>query len=192
MYMCRFIVLFFAILSTTNVFGQQNDKVILTLDNHSVLKEEFVRMYEKNKKKYYWDARFKGWIIKCENQEITDFTENMFDEDPQIEAAELTDQLKEHFGENETEILFGYFEKGTDPMVDYFVWNAEQPADFIDGLHFVRGDKMAPVPKTLEEAKGLYVSDYQNYLEEEWIKELRKKYKIKVNKKVLKSIETVQ
>ena len=44
-------------------------------------------------------------------------------------------------------------------------------------------------PKTLEEARGLFVSDYQKYLEDNWIKELRKKYKIKVNKKVLKTVK---
>ncbi len=48
-----------------------------------------------------------------------------------------------------------------------------------------------PEPKTLDDARGLYVSDYQKYLEENWIKELRKKHKIKVNKKLLKTIKGV-
>jgi peptidyl-prolyl cis-trans isomerase SurA len=43
----------------------------------------------------------------------------------------------------------------------------------------------APQPKTLKEAKGLVISDYQNYLEKQWIDELRKKYAISINKDVL-------
>jgi len=49
--------------------------------------------------------------------------------------------------------------------------------------------KIAPEPKELEKVKGLMTANYQNYLEEEWIKELRKKYEIKINQDVLKSIK---
>ena len=43
-------------------------------------------------------------------------------------------------------------------------------------------------PKTIDEAKGLITSDYQNYLEEEWIKELKAKYTVKVNEQVFSTI----
>lgn len=47
---------------------------------------------------------------------------------------------------------------------------------------------MAPTPKSLSEAKGFIVSDYQEYLEKEWIKDLRNKYQVKVNQPVLNSL----
>ncbi|MFV0267944.1 MAG: hypothetical protein ACK5HT_12495 [Draconibacterium sp.] len=50
---------------------------------------------------------------------------------------------------------------------------------------------MGPEPKLLDEARGLYISNYQQYLEEKWLKELRVRYKVKVNRKVLKTIEGV-
>ncbi len=43
-------------------------------------------------------------------------------------------------------------------------------------------------PKALNETKGLVISDYQNFLDTQWIKELREKYKVEVNKDVLYSI----
>lgn len=46
----------------------------------------------------------------------------------------------------------------------------------------------APVEKSLEEAKGFVVSDYQEYLEKEWSASLKKKYPVKVNEAVLKTI----
>lgn len=49
-------------------------------------------------------------------------------------------------------------------------------------------EKLAKQPKKLEEAKGLVTSKYQDYLEEEWVKELKSKYKVEVNKDVLYSI----
>lgn len=45
-----------------------------------------------------------------------------------------------------------------------------------------------PGKKTLGEARGYVVADYQDTLEAKWIEELRKDYKVKVNKDVLKGM----
>lgn len=49
-------------------------------------------------------------------------------------------------------------------------------------------EMVEPTPKTLNEAKGYVIADYQDHLEKKWINELNKKYKIKVNDKVFKSL----
>ncbi len=61
-------------------------------------------------------------------------------------------------------------------------------ADGVVKYAYIKG-KLAPMPKELNEIKGLMTADYQNFLEKEWIKELRNKYKIEVNKDVLNSIK---
>jgi peptidyl-prolyl cis-trans isomerase SurA len=43
--------------------------------------------------------------------------------------------------------------------------------------------------KPFDEIKGVVIADYQNYLEDKWMQELKKKYAIKVNKKELKKIK---
>lgn len=43
-------------------------------------------------------------------------------------------------------------------------------------------------PKTFQQAKGKVVSDYQSYIEENWLKELRKKYTVNINQKALESV----
>ena len=40
----------------------------------------------------------------------------------------------------------------------------------------------------LKKIRGIVISDYQDNLEEKWLKELKKKYPIKVNKMVLKNL----
>ena len=42
-----------------------------------------------------------------------------------------------------------------------------------------------PTQKELAEAKGYVIADYQDYLEEKWIEELRKTYEVKVNEHVV-------
>ena len=45
-----------------------------------------------------------------------------------------------------------------------------------------------PAPKTFEDARGDVVSDFQDSIDKKWIAELKKKYPVKVNEDVLKSI----
>ncbi|MCK5135734.1 MAG: peptidylprolyl isomerase [Bacteroidales bacterium] len=47
----------------------------------------------------------------------------------------------------------------------------------------------SPEPKKLDEARGRITSDYQNYLEEEWLKALKQKYPVEVDKRLLSRIK---
>jgi len=44
---------------------------------------------------------------------------------------------------------------------------------------------LPPEPKKLDDVKGPVTADYQEYLEEQWIKELKKKYEVTVNRDLL-------
>ena len=43
--------------------------------------------------------------------------------------------------------------------------------------------------KTLEEAKGNVINDYQSEIETNWINDLHNRFKVEVNKKALKAIK---
>jgi peptidyl-prolyl cis-trans isomerase SurA len=45
-----------------------------------------------------------------------------------------------------------------------------------------------PTQKTLSEAKGYVVSEYQEYLEKQWLAELENKYPVVVNQETLKAM----
>ncbi len=45
-----------------------------------------------------------------------------------------------------------------------------------------------PKPKSLDEAKGYVISDYQEYLEDRWVEELRAKYPVVVHQQVFQSM----
>lgn len=45
-----------------------------------------------------------------------------------------------------------------------------------------------PAQKNFDEARGLVINDFQNLLEEEWVKRLKKKYPVKINEKVLNTL----
>jgi peptidyl-prolyl cis-trans isomerase SurA len=48
---------------------------------------------------------------------------------------------------------------------------------------------LPPMEKELNETRGQVTSDYQDFLEKRWIEDLRKKYKVSVNKELLSKIE---
>jgi peptidyl-prolyl cis-trans isomerase SurA len=47
---------------------------------------------------------------------------------------------------------------------------------------------LEPRIKTLDEARGYVVADYQDYLEDQWVESLRKEYKVKVNEDVFEEL----
>ena len=44
--------------------------------------------------------------------------------------------------------------------------------------------------KDFEDVKGIIITGYQEYLEEQWIKELRKKYEVSVNSKIIEKLKS--
>ncbi len=166
------------------LFNISEEKIWNYAAQDSVGLQEF---YEKNKKNHLWGERFKGYVVTCKDAETRDKADAYFGENMPID--EIKDRLNKD--DNRITIEEGKWEKGANPVVDYYIWNQPEPENFNSELYFVRGDMIPPEPKTLEEARGLYVSDYQKVLEDNWIKELRKKHKIKVNKKLLKTIKGV-
>ena len=86
-----------------------------------------------------------------------------------------------------------YIEKGKDKGMQNLKWakgSMDVPVVATPGTtSFRKVESILPsTPKSLQEARGYVVADYQDYLEKEWVKELRGSYKIEVNKDVLKSL----
>jgi peptidyl-prolyl cis-trans isomerase SurA len=143
--------------------------------------------YRKNQGMFQWEERFRGLVITCMDEKTREEADTYFDAG--LTSGEIEDLLNTEG--QKIEIKQGAWEKGNNQVVDYYVWNGTAPTGFNPRLTFIRGDVIPPEPKTLDEARGMYISEYQNFLEKEWLKELRKKYKVKVNKKLLKSIPHV-
>ena len=55
--------------------------------------------------------------------------------------------------------------------------------------YFILEGKVINQPEEAADVRGQVTTDYQNALEKEWVKELKSKYKVKINKKVLKLVK---
>ncbi|MDX9931257.1 MAG: peptidylprolyl isomerase [Bacteroidales bacterium] len=82
-------------------------------------------------------------------------------------------------------------EKGVNPLVDQTPWVNNQNSVIRQNNEIKLVsilNLLEPQPKPLQEVKGLVTAEYQNYLEQQWVSELRNKYTWKVDEKVLDSI----
>jgi len=86
------------------------------------------------------------------------------------------------------------YEKGRNEEMDALKWKSGStsfvkisPKD--KSRTFVKVEEVLPAgAKTLAEARGYVVADYQDHLEKQWVDQLRKDYNVKVNQKVFKGL----
>ncbi|MBN2807525.1 MAG: peptidyl-prolyl cis-trans isomerase, partial [Prolixibacteraceae bacterium] len=147
--------------------------------------------YHANRDKYIWDDHFEGLWIRCYNQAALDSCKKLLEQgvnDPDVLEARININSKSNI-----RVSAGKWEKGTNKRIDYLVFGGEKPERFNDDFEFTEGKiQPAGAPKSLEEARGIYISDYQQELEEQWVNELRSQAKIKINKKLLKQIHSLK
>ncbi len=169
------------------LFNISKDKIWDVASTDSVRLQNY---YGQTTKKYYWNDRFKGWIIEAKNAEIRSRVETLLDKN-EVGKQELTDDFNTK-SENNIQITDVAVEKGENPVVDYFIWSGPKPAGFNETTTFVHGKISHNELKELKDAWGLYSSDLQEQIEKEWIDSLRSSYPIVVNKKVLKKIPGIE
>lgn len=154
--------------------------------------------FEKNINKYQWRDRVDATVfnfhkpidIKAARKVIQKGVKKKKTNDEIIEMLAKKFKVKENIIEY-FDYKWGKYEKGENAIVDKSNWKLgiSEPIQMDRRQHIVIVHQLlAPTSKTLTEAKGIATSDYQEYLEKEWIKYLRTNYTYKVNKDVLNSI----
>jgi peptidyl-prolyl cis-trans isomerase SurA len=87
------------------------------------------------------------------------------------------------------------YERGDNAVADSLTWKKGTYLPTQDGEKYVVYYVDAVLPeqeKGLTDARGLYTADYQSYLENQWIEELRSKYTIVVNEDALSRLKEEQ
>lgn len=149
--------------------------------------------YYRTADKYKWDAGFRGAQYKFKNEEALKkglkilAKKNVTDEDvlKGVNGDDMPDGVL---------IERGYYEFKTISDFTYADITPNKPTKAVkneDGSYVVAvaSEKFeGPTTKTLDEARGYVVADYQEYLEKNWNKKLREKYPVKVNEEEFKTM----
>jgi peptidyl-prolyl cis-trans isomerase SurA len=144
-----------------------------------------------HKADYAWNKpRFKGFLVECSTKEIAEKAQKRIKELPTDSVASVLDR---EFNTGSTVDLiteYGVFEEGANTTVDWLAFNktAANPIETNLPEAFLEGKMVKNGPEELSDVMGVVISDYQNQLEQEWLKKLKKKYKVSIDKAVLKSV----
>jgi peptidyl-prolyl cis-trans isomerase SurA len=147
--------------------------------------------YNANPAKYMWDRRFYASVVTILKPGVINSEEvrKMFTE------GKTADEIVNYFNNDTTLNIMvetSRFSQGDSPIIDKVKWKAglSPMIDSPAGPSFVYGyEVLLPEQKALQEARGLVTADYQSYLEEQWIKNLRAKYSVLVNEEVLSTLK---
>lgn len=85
----------------------------------------------------------------------------------------------------------GVFSREDEEVINLAQWQTGvgKPFSWKDKFVIVQVHEVLPTqPKKLEEIRGLLIADYQNFLEKQWVEELRLKYPVEVKRELLQQL----
>lgn len=145
--------------------------------------------YENNKKNYMWlpradvatytvtaDAKKAKDVYKCANKKNDEKLLKKFNKKDTVLTSTITKIERASKGQEGME-----WKEGARSEYKYNDKKGTATFKKILKLH-------PPTIKTLEEARGYVIADYQDQLEKEWVKRLREKYKVKMMDEVVNQL----
>lgn len=148
------------------------------------------RYFKKNKKKYKWEEpRFKGVAYRARDEKDIKAVRKLLEKIP---FERWDEQLRATFNKDSALRIRaekGIFKKGDNALVDHEVFKVRALPKQIEGYPYsaVYGKKLKS-PKVMDDVRPLVVSDYQEYLESQWVNALRQKYTVTVNEDIVKTV----
>lgn len=98
--------------------------------------------------------------------------------------------INEFVAQNKLKTETGYYKKEEKTILQKVPWTAGVHSTENNGMHYLVWIRniLPPGAMSFEEARPAVISDYQTYLEKNWVQQLKKKYSVKVNEKGKKYI----
>ena len=145
--------------------------------------------FDKNKVNYKWKNRLEVSIASSTKKEIVEKAAAMLKDGKS--AADIKKALNT---DKNIEVMIneGTFEEGNATLPKNVTFKTGVTDIMQDKEYYfvTKVNKILPeASKTFEEAKGKTINDYQQYLEENWVSELKKEFSIKVNDDIFEKVK---
>lgn len=184
-----------------NISREYHDGLLLfDISNHEIWErvsnnpDEVVAFFNAHPEKFKFDKPcYKGMILFCRNEETYKEIKSVLDGTDMSEWVDsiLAFNLK---GEIRIRVMrspseSGIFKQGQNTYIDKIVFGKGAGYEPMDGYPYVNVvGRILKQPESVDDVAGLVTEEYQKYLEDEWVRKLRSKYKYKINNKALKKV----
>ena len=169
------------------LFDLLQNKVWKRAENDTVALTTF---FEKNQQNYFWNKRGEVVIASCNRKDKAERVKKY------LKEGKPLNEIKELVNEGPTiYVLFtkGIMEESNKKLPENFTFNKVGVSEIYNNENMsfvvVKVNKIIPPqPMKLVEAKGKVINDFQEFLDQQWVTELKQQYPVKVNKRVLKRL----
>jgi peptidyl-prolyl cis-trans isomerase SurA len=148
------------------------------------------KYFETHRKTYDWTIpKYKGLVVYCKDQKTEKKARAIIKKTaPDLVVAALQKALNDSVARVKVEKVLAA--KGENKVVDGKVFKMSEyvPTSQFPYV-FIIGKLLEKAPEDYTDVRGLVTSDYQNSLEEAWVKKLNEKYKVQVFDDVLKTVK---
>ncbi|CAM3639214.1 peptidyl-prolyl cis-trans isomerase [Flavobacterium saliperosum S13] len=146
--------------------------------------------YEKNIANYQWKDRVEANVFSSTKSDVIKKTEKYLKKNKSIDFIKETFNTK---GAVEIMVKSGIFEVGDAALPKHQNFNVGITDVSHEGNYYFITQiikKLDKGPKKLEETKGKVINDYQQYLEANWVGELKKEFTVKINQDVFNKVKS--
>lgn len=167
------------------LFEISNRKVWDRASTDTKAQQEYFRLHRGD---YKWDVpRFKGNVIFATSDSLASEIRGYLAKN-EVDVDSLSEALRGEYG-RDVKVERVLTAKGDNAIVDNIAFGGEKAAPVGKWVSWFPYDyKVIEVPEEAADVKSSLVSDLQRQLEDEWVKELRSKYKVKINKKLIRKL----
>jgi peptidyl-prolyl cis-trans isomerase SurA len=152
------------------------------------------QFYESNKGKYQWEAGFSGTVYHFKNEAAMNKGMKVLSAKAEAKDEDVTEAVNSESEPDAITLQQGRFEfsRFTDVPKDKLVkGKLSAPVKNQDGTYtVVKVNEIynSSTAKTLDEARGYVVAEYQDFLEKKWNEQLRQKYPMNVDQGVFRAM----
>ncbi|HIP47421.1 MAG TPA: peptidylprolyl isomerase [Lutibacter sp.] len=146
-----------------------------------------VNFFNNNRAKYQWNERADVTIVTCDKKENAKKAKKYLKKN--IETSKIKEKLSK---DGIVDIKEGTFEKTKAVFPKGFVFNKGVSDILTIDKQFVviHVKELLPAQeKELKDTRGRVISDFQDYIEKQWISTLKSQYPVEINQKSLKKLK---
>ena len=185
-----------------DIYNEYRDGILLyNISNQEVWERAakdtvgLAKYFDEHRGDYTWKApKFKGYVVFAINDSVQalvkEFTDSLDTAGAEFTREELAKMLDKRFGRDaKAERVLAA--QGDNAITDFLAFDGPKPENqkMRWQCYYAFRGRVISQPEEVSDVRGQVTTDYQALLEKEWIKTLRQRFPVKINRKLLSKVK---